>query len=429
MLRYALPTALAAALWTAALAPSQAQDKTDPKKPTATPQTAPKPNTPPVAQTPIVPPRPSDPNIVGSVNGKNIMFADVVDRLRKENPDVFKQIAGQAAGAVAADQLFGAEPKPSVTITSEQVMAQLRDKNNPALYQVLQLMLREQAIAQTAAKENVVVTDAQVNEFISKRIAELRKSGQVPPKMSDDEFLAAQKQSRPILIDRLRTQIQMTKLMDKDPVLQKDLQDNAAKLVGHAVTPADFLRARHILVAAPPDHNDTAAPVDPSGNAASPLSPDEIKAAKAANVVALAKINKIAADIKSGKKTFEAEAQENSDDTGSKPTGGDLGVFLRGTMVKEFDKAAFAAKPGEIIGPIKTQFGYHLIKVEKQGKDLTPEERQDALAVFNQRYQSQHPQLLSSFMQNLMEKKAQVASYMTPPPTPQPGFPGGPQGG
>lgn len=413
MLRYALPIALAAALWTAALAPSQAQDKTDPKKPTPAPQTAPKPSAPPVGQTPAAPPRPADPNIVGSVNGKNIMFADVVERLRKDNPDAFKQIAGQAAGTVAADQLFGAEPKPSVTITSEQVMLQLRDKANPALYQVLQVMLREQAIAQTAAKENVVVTDAQVNEFISKRIADLRKSGQVPPKMSDDEFLAAQKQSRPILIDRLRTQLQMTKLMEKDATLQKDLQDNATKLVGHAVTPSDYLRARHILVMTPRDQS--ANPAD----------------AKSADAAALSKINKIAADVKSGKKTFEAAAQENSDDTGSKPSGGDLGVFLRGTMVKEFDKAAFAARPGEIIGPIKTQFGYHLIKVEKQGKDLTPEERQDALNVFNQRYEQQNPQLVNTFMTNLMEKKAQVASYMTPPPAPaqQPGFPGAPQGG
>lgn len=44
-------------------------------------------------------------------------------------------------------------------------------------------------------------------------------------------------------------------------------------------------------------------------------------------------------------------------------SGGDLGEFSPGQMVKEFDTVAFNEKVGEVHGPVKTQFGYHLIKI------------------------------------------------------------------
>jgi peptidyl-prolyl cis-trans isomerase C len=46
--------------------------------------------------------------------------------------------------------------------------------------------------------------------------------------------------------------------------------------------------------------------------------------------------------------------------------GGDLGWFGRNEMVPEFEKAAFGARSGDVVGPIKTQFGFHLIKVIDQ---------------------------------------------------------------
>lgn len=46
--------------------------------------------------------------------------------------------------------------------------------------------------------------------------------------------------------------------------------------------------------------------------------------------------------------------------------GGSLGWFGRGQMVPEFEKAAFEGEKGKIVGPVKTQFGYHLIKIVDQ---------------------------------------------------------------
>jgi peptidyl-prolyl cis-trans isomerase D len=73
--------------------------------------------------------------------------------------------------------------------------------------------------------------------------------------------------------------------------------------------------------------------------------------------------NGVAAIAKQGA-DFSELAAIHSEDPGSKDSGGDLGWFGRGRMVKEFEDAVFSAKPGEIIGPVKSQFGYHIIRVE-----------------------------------------------------------------
>lgn len=71
-----------------------------------------------------------------------------------------------------------------------------------------------------------------------------------------------------------------------------------------------------------------------------------------------------------GGASFDDLAKKESDDTGSGAQGGELGEFGRGQMVPEFEKAAFDAKAGDVVGPVRTQFGYHLIKVEEH--NFTP---------------------------------------------------------
>ncbi len=65
--------------------------------------------------------------------------------------------------------------------------------------------------------------------------------------------------------------------------------------------------------------------------------------------------------------SFESLAIEYSDDS-SAPEGGDLGWFRGGQMVAPFDSAAFLAPVGEVVGPVLTRYGYHLIKIEQRGR-------------------------------------------------------------
>lgn len=74
---------------------------------------------------------------------------------------------------------------------------------------------------------------------------------------------------------------------------------------------------------------------------------------------------------------FAAVAQAESDDTGSGKNGGDLGTFGRGRMIPEFENAVFSIPVGEVSQPVRTQFGYHLIQVQKRGAQPFEEVRAD----------------------------------------------------
>jgi peptidyl-prolyl cis-trans isomerase D len=81
-----------------------------------------------------------------------------------------------------------------------------------------------------------------------------------------------------------------------------------------------------------------------------------------------AKIQALRAEIAGGAK-FEDVAKRESADSGSAAQGGDLGKITKGQLVPEFEKAAFALKPGELSQPVLSSFGYHLIKVDSRSGD------------------------------------------------------------
>jgi peptidyl-prolyl cis-trans isomerase D len=70
-------------------------------------------------------------------------------------------------------------------------------------------------------------------------------------------------------------------------------------------------------------------------------------------------------DKAKGGADFAQLAKDNSKDPGSAAQGGDLGLAQKGMFVGPFEDALFSMQPGEIRGPVKTQFGYHVLKLEK----------------------------------------------------------------
>jgi foldase protein PrsA len=91
---------------------------------------------------------------------------------------------------------------------------------------------------------------------------------------------------------------------------------------------------------------------------------------------------------------FAELAKEYSTDTSNAESGGELGFFAKGEMVTEFDEKAFAMKKGEISEPVKTEFGYHIIKVtdKKEAKEAVLDEHKEEVKdlLFDQALQTEY---------------------------------------
>jgi parvulin-like peptidyl-prolyl isomerase len=168
------------------------------------------------------------------------------------------------------------------------------------------------------------------------------------------------------------------KIVELDLLRQK-LYDAITKDVP---TTAEQVHARHILVAvrtpAPP-----ATPTPEGGPTPDPNAPTPTPTLEPRDdAQALARVIEVQKKLAAGE-DFAALAAQYSDDPGSKTQGGDLGWFARGQgLVKEFEDAAFSLPIGEVSEPVKTQFGYHLIRVDE--KD--PARALDAYTLQNNQY-------------------------------------------
>jgi peptidyl-prolyl cis-trans isomerase D len=148
---------------------------------------------------------------------------------------------------------------------------------------------------------------------------------------ADDYLRDEQRVIRYLVVEtsRLRRQLPVD-----DTELEAYYQDNLSQFVE-----GEQAKAAHVLVRVPVDADATA------------------QTEAQARAEGVAKIARAGGD-------FAVLADKHSDDPGSRDKGGDLGWFGRGRMVPEFDEAVFGAKPGDIVGPVKSQYGYHIIKVD-----------------------------------------------------------------
>src|SRR5881296_3901952 len=113
---------------------------------------------------------------------------------------------------------------------------------------------------------------------------------------------------------------------------------------------------------------------------------------------------------------FAAAAKRFSNDSASAAQGGELGWFRRGVMVKEFEDVAFRVRPGEIVGPVETSFGFHIINVERTQPAeilarhilITPEVSAAQIAIARHRADSLHDALARGGMKASFDSLAKT---------------------
>ena len=113
--------------------------------------------------------------------------------------------------------------------------------------------------------------------------------------------------------------------------------------------------------------------------------------------------NKIHEKIDKGE-SFSKLAKSLSKDKGSAEKGGDLGYFGRGKMVPEFERAALGLKPGEVSKPVKTRFGYHIIKLADIKKGKQAEFEQSKESISRQLLSQKRKVLFDAYVDGLKEK-------------------------
>ena len=165
--------------------------------------------------------------------------------------------------------------------------------------------------------KTVSISDEEISESYQKDLAEYVE----PEKVSIDYI-----------------ELSQAKLADKIAVTDEIIEAYYAENKGQFTLP-EKRQAKHILITLESDTSEGIAAVEKT-------------------------VAEVQAKLAAGE-SFEDLAKTYSKDPGSAETGGDLGTFEQGMMVPEFDEAVFTMQEGQVSEPVKTEFGYHLIKLVK----------------------------------------------------------------
>jgi foldase protein PrsA len=251
-------------------------------------------------------------------------------------------------------------------ITKEQLYDKLIEAGGES---TLQAMITTELVDQEAKKANVTVTDEDINAELEDLKAQFG---------GEAAFNAALQQSS-MTVDDLKKQMPLQVKLRKILEPQVTITDEEIKEYYEAnkatFNEEEQVRASHILV-------ETKEEAD-----------------------AILKQLKDGAD-------FAELAKEKSSDTGSKDNGGDLDFFKRGDMVAEFSDVAFKLKVGETSGAVKSDYGYHIIKVtdHKDAKNYTMEEKKDEI---KKTLVSQKVSTLSNTWLSETTAKAKITNSLT----------------
>jgi len=191
---------------------------------------------------------------------------------------------------------------------------------------VLDMLIDIKVQEQEAAKVGITVSDEEINAEIDK----VRQNFDTEQKLN--EFLATQKMTIESLKDTTRKDILVTKLQEKLTVDVKVTDDEVVAFYTQNQAQFESVKASHILLE------------------------DEEEA------------KKMLERVKKGENINEL-ALEFSKDPTAKENKGDIGYFRKGKMVEEFETAAFKLNIGEVSELVKTELGYHIIKVEDKKFD------------------------------------------------------------
>ena len=252
------------------------------------------------------------------------------------------------------------------------------EKRDGVYRDVLDQMIGYKLLSQEAKKRKIEVPDSELDA----RLNELKGHFGSPDAFT--KALEAQHMTLDQLRSQTREEMQLAKMMEtevetKVKVEEKDLKEFYEKNPDQFKKP-EQVRASHILIAVKADAD------------------AKTKDAAKAKATAILKQLKGGAD-------FAELAKKNSADEGNAKVGGDLGLFGKGQMVGEFERAAFGLqKPGDISDLVETPFGIHIIKLtEKQPEAvMTLEQVKPQLEAFlkNQKRQD----LTLTFVKSLRSK-------------------------